>query len=100
MCIRDRANGDPFSFDLNSGFVSQATRAPDFFSPEATLTVTLAQPVLLGDCNQDGVVDFEDVGPFIMILQSGSFLEEADCNEDGVVDFEDVGAFVAILQNI
>ena len=74
------------------------------FSREAGLALTLtapaAEPVLLGDCNLDGVVDFEDIGPFIMALQSGSFLEEADCNQDGGVDFEDIGALVAILQNI
>jgi len=62
------ADGEPFSFDLTS--VSSFPN--DFFDPGATLTVTLTAPFVLGDCNQDGVVDFEDIGPFIMILQSGS----------------------------
>ena len=52
---------------------------------------------LLGDCNQDGVVDFLDIGPFVSVLSSGDFLAQADTNEDGVVDFLDIGPFIAIL---
>jgi len=86
-------DGQPFSFELNS--VNSFT--DDSFDPEATLTVTLTAPFLLGDVNQDGAANFEDIGPFIMVLQSGSFLEQADTNEDGVVDFEDIESFTAIL---
>ena len=53
--------------------------------------------VLLGDCNQDGVVNLVDVNPFIMILSTASFLAEADCNEDGIVNILDVNPFIAIL---
>ena len=53
--------------------------------------------VLLGDCNQDGIVNFTDISFFIDVLQSGGFLAEADCNEDGVVNFSDIPAFIAIL---
>lgn len=52
---------------------------------------------LLGDCNQDGVVDFRDIGSFIFVMPSGTFLEEADCNQDGVVDFTDIASFIGIL---
>ena len=52
---------------------------------------------LLGDCNQDGVVDFLDIGPFVSVLSNGDFLAQADTNEDGVVDFLDIGPFIAIL---
>jgi len=55
-------------------------------------------PFLLGDTNQDGVVDFSDIPSFISILQSGTFLDEADVNGDGVVDFSDISFFVALLQ--
>ena len=55
--------------------------------------------VLLGDVGRDGVVDFSDIAPFIGILQSGTFLEEADCNQDGVVTFADIPAFIGILQS-
>ena len=57
-------------------------------------------PVLLGDCNLDGVVDFFDISPFIEVLSSDAFdafLDQADCNQDGVVNFFDISPFVAIL---
>ena len=61
------------------------------------IVVALGLPPTLGDCNQDGVVDFSDIPAFIEVLSSGSFLYEADCNEDGVVDFADIPAFIQIL---
>ena len=60
--------------------------------------VFVSQIFILGDANQDGVVTFADITPFIAILQAGTFLEQADCNQDGVVDFSDIPAFIAILQ--
>ena len=54
-------------------------------------------PVLLGDCNQDGAVDFLDISPLISTLSNGDFRAEADINEDGVVDFLDVGPFIELL---
>ena len=53
--------------------------------------------VLLGDCNQDGVVDFLDISPLIDILANGPFLAQADCNQDGEVNFLDIGPFIEIL---
>ena len=53
--------------------------------------------VLLGDCNQDGRVDFLDISPFINTLSSGVFLAEADTNQDGRIDFLDISPFIVIL---
>ena len=53
--------------------------------------------VLLGDCNLDGEVRFNDVPAFVTVLLSRSFLSQADCNQDGEVRFDDVPAFVDIL---
>ena len=53
---------------------------------------------ILGDCNQDGIVDFADIPAFIQILQAGTFLEEADINRDVAVDFEDIPRFIEILR--
>ena len=50
-----------------------------------------------GDINQDGVVDLLDVGPFVGLLTSGEYLEEADINQDGLVNLTDVGPFVDLL---
>ena len=56
-----------------------------------------ALPVLLGDVNLDGVVDFLDISSFIAVLSGAGFQDEADCDENGVVDFLDIAAFIAIL---
>lgn len=56
-----------------------------------------APAFLLGDANQDGFTNFLDINPFIAILATASFLNEADCNQDGVVDFLDINPFIALL---
>ena len=56
-------------------------------------------PVLKGDVDLDGDVDFDDIGPFIAVLQSGVFQAEADCDCSTVVDFGDIPSFIAILQS-
>ena len=38
---------------------------------------------LLGDVNRDGVVNFLDISPFISLLSTGDFQNEADMNGDG-----------------
>lgn len=60
-------------------------------------SVPTPPPFLLGDTNQDGVVDFADIPSFISILQDGGFLDEADINGDGVVDFADISFFIELL---
>ena len=58
---------------------------------------TAVQEILLGDVNQDGIVNFLDISPFIGLLSAGSFLEEADCNQDGLMNFQDIAPFITIL---
>ncbi|MDB2687300.1 hypothetical protein N9Y42_08815 [Mariniblastus sp.] len=86
------ADGTAFSFDLDRDTFP-------FRDPEgsATLTVTLTPEFLLGDCNQDGFVDFSDIAPFISVLASDGYLAEADTNEDGAVTFDDIGPFIVLL---
>lgn len=54
--------------------------------------------VLMGDVNEDGVVNLLDVGPFVELIANGDFQLEADINGDGSVDLLDVGGFVLLLQ--
>ena len=49
---------------------------------------------LLADVNQDGIVSFLDIAPFISILSSNEYLLEADVNQDGFVDFLDINPFI------
>lgn len=60
-------------------------------------TISAVTELILGDVNQDGVVDFSDIPAFIAVLQAGTFLEEADTNSDGEVNFADIPVFIAIL---
>ncbi len=56
-------------------------------------------PVLKGDVDVDGDVDFDDIPAFISVLQSGVFQAEADCDCSTIVDFSDIPAFILILQS-
>ena len=55
--------------------------------------------LILGDVNQDGVVDFAEFPDFVGLLQTGEFLEEADTNRDTLVNFLDIVPFVNLLQS-
>jgi len=55
-------------------------------------------PVLKGDVDMSGAVDFGDIPAFIAVLQSGGFQDEADTDCSTVVDFADIPAFITILQ--
>ena len=62
-----------------------------------TVTVTSIPPVILGDVNMDGVVDFFDIAPFIAVLFSGEFQVEADMDESEFVNFADINLFIEAL---
>ncbi len=55
--------------------------------------------VRLGDVNLDGVVDFFDISPFILVLSAGALQAEADVNKDGDVNFFDISSFIALLSS-
>ena len=52
---------------------------------------------LLGDVNRDGIVDFDDISPFISTLANNNFDDAADINGDGIVDFDDISPFIQLL---
>ncbi len=63
-------------------------------------------PGLPGDLNCDGVVDFDDINPFVLALSDPAGYAAAypncdilngDCDQDGDVDFDDIDPFVALL---
>lgn len=56
------------------------------------------RPILLGDVNRDGVVNFSDIPPFIAALQGGDLVCRADIDQNGVVNFLDISPFILILQ--
>lgn len=88
------------TFALNTNILG-ATAFFDDGTPldfDARLTaLEVVDPVLLGDANQDGLVNFLDINPFIVILAANDFLAEVDVNQDGVVDFLDIAPFIGLL---
>ena len=70
---------------------------PTSWTADAATPGVFEDDFLLADVNQDGVVDFLDIGPFITVLTSGEYFLEADVNQDGVVDFLDIGPFISEL---
>jgi hypothetical protein len=59
-----------------------------------------------GDTNCDGLVNFDDINPFVLALSEPAeyqqqypacFLLAADADNDGSVDFDDIDSFVALL---
>ena len=83
-------DGQPFNFQLTTPFSIDG-----FFSSNATVTLTL--PLILGDVNRDGVVDFSDISPFIEVLATGSFQAEADIDQNDDVNFSDIAGFIGLL---
>ena len=45
--------------------------------------------------DMQGLTSFEVAG--LSVLASVTFLEQADCNQDGVLNFLDIAPFIAIL---
>ncbi len=61
---------------------------------------------LLADLNCDYVIDFDDINPFVLAIQShAQYVQQypdcewlnADCTGDGYVDFDDINCLVALL---
>ena len=100
------ADGGGSSLELIDPFAS-VDQLDSYFSWQASFEIggtpgaaaSVAPAFVLGDANQDGIVDFSDIPSFISVLQAGTYLDEADVNGDGVVDFSDISFFVDLLRN-
>jgi len=57
---------------------------------EEVVDFTFVPGPIKGDVNMDDVVNFSNIAPFIVVLQSGVFQAEADCDCSTVVDFSDI----------
>ncbi len=82
----------------------------DGFTPGLVVTGTLQPlsfaPGARGDVNCDGVIDFDDIDPFVLALSGPEAFGAAypDCNWlnadvtcDGAVDFDDIDPWIALL---
>jgi hypothetical protein len=80
---------------------------------DATFSVVQAPPICRGDCDCNGVIDFDDIGFFVVALNGeqawidyytavhghAPACQYANCDVDGsgAVDFDDIGPFIARL---
>jgi len=64
-------------------------------------------PVITGDMNDDGQIDFDDIRPFVLALGDPrayealiglSAVTHGDTNEDGDFDFDDIAGLVNLLE--
>ena len=85
--------GNEFGGAFNWEFKSDT----DFEWGNTVAADLFGDPVVLGDVNQDGMVDLLDVAPFVLLLNEGQFQLEADVNQDRAVDLLDVAPFVQLL---
>ena len=65
-----------------------------------SISVIFNDCFLLGDINLDGQVDRLDINPFVNLLQTGTYMNEADVNMDGAVNLLDIAPFVALLASV
>ena len=89
------AAGDTISFVVGNN----ENVGGDETALQAAITVDTsgAIPFVLGDASLNGVVDFDDIAPFITILANDTFLAQADIDGSTVVDFDDIAGFIQIL---
>jgi len=85
----------PFFDDGDNSTFGSANTFGDSIQDFSALRTTAA--FLLGDVDLNGVLDFQDISPFIQLLSSGQFQLEADTDGNGIVDFLDIGPFIDIL---
>ncbi len=77
--------------------------SPDYYGMDLS---ELGDCILMGDLNCSGIVDFFDVGPFVLaVTEPATYAAQypdcnimaGDCNGDGAVDFFDIDMFVEII---
>ncbi len=95
-------NGDQVDGVPNDTIVEVSFQSP-FGSGNAVdfslqrISVINSGPVLLGDVNLDGEVNFFDIAPFIQLLSSAGFQAEADIDQNNAINFFDIAPFIGLL---
>ena len=101
--VAQAANGTGTGGDITVTF-NDLGPATEFHSRSnasyASFAVEAGPVGIIGDVNTDGIVNFLDIAPFIIVLSmTDAFQFEADTNQDGLVNFLDISPFIVLLAN-
>lgn len=93
------AGTDNLGADGAGNFVADASGTALDLTGVAPFTITVPGTgvLLKGDVDQNGVLNFLDIAPFIAALASGVFDPNADCDCNGEVNFLDIQPFIQKL---
>ena len=101
------------SVDAGDADLASQQFAAAYAVSEDQIVIYTGEPVtatsgMLGDMNHDGVVNSEDISPFVLALTNSAAYEAlfgiapdlmGDINQDGAFDTADVAGFVHLLAN-
>jgi hypothetical protein len=104
-------NADNVSFTISAATDTLNIEVDAFIGRIRIVVTPAGPPVCRGDLSCDGIIDFDDINPFVLALSDfaawqttyGSLSPlncpdaNADCNADTFVGFEDINPFVAFL---
>ena len=91
------ANGSLTLVQEATGFLPEVDTQGLVTFHRESVDLSTSTTVLRGDVNLSGNIDFDDIPPFIDLLSTGQFLEEADCAPDGEINFNDIAPFIDVL---
>ncbi len=95
---------DGWKYFANYCHYSGGSLAPDNSTSWYTIVFPQEQPYVLGDVNNDGVANINDVTDlidYLLGLNTGDInATAADCNTDGAVDINDVTSLIDMLLGI
>ena len=100
FAVTSNAEGPTFNYSLQGLFLPSGTSIQltsnddDFLFNEISVDVAA---LVKGDVNLDGQVNLLDVAPFVDLISSGQFQQEADVNCDGEVNLLDVSPLIQLL---
>lgn len=92
-----------FAVDPNDPLLREKVSGPDLLVEQYLVPA----PFLPGDMDCDGDVDHDDIGAFVLGLESPAAYEgrfgvppelKGDIDDDGDQDFDDIGGFVALVR--
>ena len=85
------------SVTINESINFGVTDVPLIIEMNLVASGVAPELTLLGDVNLDDAVDCFDISPFIIMLITRGFSEEADCDGSGFINYRDIPPFILHL---